>query len=88
MGDCRCDLSLVNSKFHITVFSLIRFQELLSVCKMVLLQSKITSLVLMQRLVQVFNLKKLISAQLGNGVCQWQRPFKARSNVEVHFPTW
>lgn len=52
------------------MFSLIRFQELLSVCKMVLLQSKITSLVLMQRLVQVFNLKKLISAQLGNGVCQ------------------
>lgn len=36
VGDCRCDLSSVNSKFHITVFSLIRFQELLSVCKMVI----------------------------------------------------
>lgn len=30
------DVSSVNSKFHITVFSLIRFQELLSVCKMVI----------------------------------------------------
>lgn len=42
----------------------------------------------MQRLVQVFNLIMLISAQLGNEVCQWQCPFKARSNMEVHFPTW
>lgn len=55
---------------------------------MLLLQSKISSLVLMQRLVQVFNLKMLISnswvIRSGGG----SAPFKARSNMEVHFPTW
>lgn len=47
-GVCRCDLSSFKSKFHITVLRLMRFQELLSGCKMLLLQSQITSLVLVQ----------------------------------------
>lgn len=80
---CRCDLSSPNSKLHTAVFSSIRFQELLSGCKMVLLQSRINSLE-----VQGFNLIVLISAQLGSEGRQWQCSFKARGNVEVQCPKW
>lgn len=39
VGVRRCDLSSFSSKFHNTLLSLISFQELLSGCKMLLLQT-------------------------------------------------